>query len=236
MSELDIKKRQNGNVTKVARLFERYGMEEGARRLNKTLERRIIKRTAQLEAANKELEKEITARKRMEGMLRSLALTDDLTGLYNRRGFLTLAKQQLKLAHRMESGLSLVYLDLDGLKLVNDTFGHDEGSAALRKTAEILRETFRDSDIIARFGGDEFTVLVVQTSDHSPEIIASRLQEKMADYNAHRTQRYELSLSVGIAYLDPRSPVPIEELIARADEKMYEHKRRQQTRRQRASA
>jgi diguanylate cyclase (GGDEF)-like protein len=225
MFETNLIKRRNGNVTEVARLFERYGIEEGVQRLNKTLERRVNERTAQLEAVNKELVKEITERTRMEGELRNLALTDDLTGLYNRRGFLTLAAQQLKLAHRMESGLSLIYADLDSLKWINDTFGHDEGSAALCKTAEILRETFRDSDIIARLGGDEFTVLVIETSSPNPEIITTRLQEKLADYNAQRTHSYELSLSVGIAYLDPKSPVPIEELMATADERMYENKR-----------
>jgi diguanylate cyclase (GGDEF)-like protein len=128
----------------------------------------------------------------------------------------------------MEIGLSLVYADLDGLKSINDTFGHDEGSAALCQTANILRETFRDSDIIARLGGDEFTVLVMETFNHSHEIIAGRLQEKLAAYNAQKPHAYALSLSVGIASLDPKSPVPIEELIARADEKMYEHKRSRQ--------
>jgi diguanylate cyclase (GGDEF)-like protein len=228
MSEPNILKNRNGNVAEVARFLRRYGIEEGARRLNKTLERRVLERTAQLEALNKELEKEIAARKRVEQELRNLALTDDLTGLYNRRGFLTLAEQQLKLAHRGEGGLSLVYADLNGLKWINDNFGHDEGSAVLRHTAEILRETFRDSDIIARLGGDEFTVLVIETTNHSPEIIASRVQEKLADYNAKRTHSYELSLSVGVVSLDSMSPVPIEELIARADERMYVNKRNQQ--------
>jgi len=228
MSEFNINRRRNGNVSEAAGLFERYGFEEEVRRLKQTLERRVIERTAQLEAANQELEKEIAERKWVEAELRNLALIDDLTGLYNRRGFLTLAEQQWKLAHRMASGLALVYADLDGLKWINDTFGHDQGSAALRQTAEILKETFRDSDIIARLGGDEFTVLVMEISIHSPEIIASRLQAKLTDYNAQRTHPYELSLSVGVASLDPQSPIPIEELIAKADEKMYEHKRSRQ--------
>lgn len=227
-SQKGIKSRRNGDVAQVARLLERYGIERGLQRLNKTLERRIIERTAQLEAANKQLEQEIVERKRMEGRLRSLALTDDLTGLYNRRGFLTLAEQQLKLARRMEIGLSLVYADLDGLKRINDTFGHDEGAAALRQTAAILGDTFRDSDIIARLGGDEFAVLVINTSDRSPRTIASRLQQKLADYNAQRTHSYALALSVGIACVRPKWPVSIEQLIARADERMYEHKRSRQ--------
>lgn len=225
MSAKAIKTRRNGDVEHVARLLERNGIEGGVQRLNKTLERRIIERTAQLEAANEQLEKEIIERKRMEGTLRNLALKDDLTGLYNRRGFLALAEQQLKLALRMEIGLSLVYADLDGLKRINDTFGHDEGDAVLRKTAEILSDTFRDSDIIARLGGDEFTALVMNTSDAGPKTIAIRLQQKLADYNAQRAHSYELSLSVGIAYLDPRRALSIEQLIAIADERMYERKR-----------
>jgi diguanylate cyclase (GGDEF)-like protein len=209
-------------------LFHRIWIEGELERLNKTLERRVTERTAQLEAVNQELVKEITKRTRIERELRNLTLIDELTGLYNRRGFLTLAAQQVKLAHRMGVGLSLVYADLDGLKWINDTFGHAEGSRVLCQTAGILRETFRDSDIMARLGGDEFTILVMATSDHTPEIIAIRLQEKLADYNALKSHPYELSLSVGIASLDPKSPIPIEELIAKADEKMYENKRSQQ--------
>lgn len=225
MLEKGIKSRRNGDVMHVARLLERHGIAGGVQRLSKTLERRIIERTAQLAAANERLEIEIVERRRIEDALRDLALRDELTGLYNRRGFLALAGQQLKLALRIGLGLSLVYADLDGLKRINDTFGHDEGDAVLRKTAEILRDTFRDSDIIARLGGDEFTALVINSSDDGPRSIALRLQQKLADYNAQRTHTYELSLSVGIASLDLKRATSIEQLIAKADERMYERKR-----------
>lgn len=225
MLEKGIKSRRNGDVMHVARLLERHGIAGGVQRLSKTLERRIIERTAQLAAANERLEIEIVERRRIEDALRDLALRDELTGLYNRRGFLALAGQQLKLALRIGLGLSLVYADLDGLKRINDTFGHDEGDAVLRKTAEILRDTFRDSDIIARLGGDEFTALVINSSDDGPRSIALRLQQKLADYNAQRTHTYELSLSVGIASLDLKRAASIEQLIAKADERMYERKR-----------
>jgi len=165
-------------------------------------------------------------RHRMQAALRSLSLIDDLTGLYNRRGFLTLAEQHLKLAHRTKRGLLLVFADLDGLKQINDTFGHQEGDLALIKTAEILKETFRASDIIARLGGDEFTVLAIDASDDSAEIIITRLQEKLKDYDAQKNHHYELSLSVGIARFDPKDTFSLEELMAKADGALYEHKRK----------
>lgn len=158
--------------------------------------------------------------------LRSLALTDELTGLYNRRGFLALAEQQLKCAGRNERGLMLFFLDLDRLKQINDSFGHLEGDLALIHTAEILRETFRDSDIIARFGGDEFTVLAIEASDHSETSITTRLQENLRNHN-ERDLRYSLSLSMGVAQFNPKHSTSIGELMAEADQAMYEQKRRQ---------
>jgi diguanylate cyclase (GGDEF)-like protein len=217
MNQHDLRKHRNGHLTQMTRLLRQYGIEEGVRR--------IVERGAELEAANKQLEKDLAAHKRIAERLRQMALTDELTGLYNRRGFLTLAEQQFKMAHRMRIGVSLVYIDVDELKRINDTFGHDEGSAALRATGDILRRTFRDSDIIARIGGDEFIVLVMQNSSGGSESIADRLQQEVADHNAQRNHPYTLSLSTGIAYLDPKEHVSIERIMAKADEEMYKQKR-----------
>ena len=120
---------------------------------------------------------DITERKWAEEKLRELSLIDDLTGLYNRRGFLTLASQQLKIAHRLKQGLALFYLDLDRMKWINDTLGHREGDRALIDTASILRNTFRASDIVARIGGDEFIGLSIETSEMNGKMIMDRLLE-----------------------------------------------------------
>ncbi|HEX8708932.1 MAG TPA: CHASE3 domain-containing protein [Pyrinomonadaceae bacterium] len=169
--------------------------------------------------------RDVTERKRALEELHSLSLKDDLTGLYNRRGFLTLAEQLLKQAQRNKQHALLVFADLDGLKQINDRFGHQEGSNVIIKTAEVLKQTFRESDIIARLGGDEFTVLAVIPSGESSVLqIRSRLQEKIRAYNARRAHPYELSVSVGIELLEPDSKLSIDEMIRIADAAMYEHK------------
>ncbi len=168
--------------------------------------------------------RDITERKRAIEELESLSLKDDLTGLYNRRGFLTLAEQELKHATRTSDRFVLVFADLDGLKQINDQFGHHEGSHAIVKAADILKQTFRTSDIIARLGGDEFTVLALAASGDNAETIKARLQEKIRRLNLRRELPYELSVSIGIVLLDPHSKLSIEELISKADAAMYEHK------------
>lgn len=159
--------------------------------------------------------------------LQNLSLTDDLTGLYNRRGFLLHAEQQLKLfrSRRFEDGLWLMMADLDKLKPINDTYGHEEGSAAISKAAELLRQSFRDSDIIARLGGDEFAVLIINAVENSDRIIAERLQSNFDEYNAHSGKPYQLSISFGIVPIKSDAPASIEETMKNADEAMYEQKR-----------
>lgn len=164
-------------------------------------------------------------RQRMKMELRAMSLTDDLTGIYNRRGFMTLAQQQLKMANRMRVGLLLLFADLDGMKSINDTFGHLEGDRALADTAEVLKETFRESDVIARMGGDEFAVIALEESEFSDEVIISRLQENLAACNAGKNRPYALSLSIGITHYRPEDPCNIDELLEKADKLMYEQKR-----------
>jgi two-component system, cell cycle response regulator len=162
--------------------------------------------------------------------LRSLALADDLTGLYNRRAFLTLASQQLKLSRRNAQGLLLFFVDVDNLKHINDTFGHHEGDLAILRVADTLEDCFRDSDIIARIGGDEFVVLALDTSGESQEAILRRLKMALEASNA-RESRYELSLSVGVAKFDPKHPVSLGDLVSIADRMMYSEKRDRRNRR-----
>lgn len=158
-------------------------------------------------------------------LLRSLSLYDDLTGLYNRRGFITLAEQHLKLARRKGEHCILIYADLDGLKQINDAHGHHEGSAAIRYAAEILRDTFRQADIAARLGGDEFTVMLTDAPPMDTARLRARLQSNIDKFNRTGAQTFRLSLSVGIASFDPSSQVTLEELMNEADRLMYEQKR-----------
>jgi two-component system, cell cycle response regulator len=156
--------------------------------------------------------------------LRSLALTDDLTGLHNRRGFLASVTQQLKLARRNAQTLLLFFFDVDNFKQINDCYGHQVGDLALVRVADALERTFRDSDVLARFGGDEFAVLALEASQNHQEGILGRLKESLKKLNREEF-RYQLSLSMGVARFDPKHPVPIGELMTQADQAMYEQKR-----------
>jgi diguanylate cyclase (GGDEF)-like protein/PAS domain S-box-containing protein len=170
-------------------------------------------------------------RKRMEQEIRTLSLTDELTGLYNRRGFTLLAEQELKLACRFKRGVLLFFGDVDDLKTINDTYGHAQGDLALQEMAAILRETFREVDIVARIGGDEFVVLVVDASIESADMLTKRLRENLEEHNCSGGRPWHLSLSLGTARYDTESPSSLAELISQADARMYTQK---QTRHARA--
>jgi diguanylate cyclase (GGDEF)-like protein len=161
----------------------------------------------------------------LERELRSLALTDDLTCLYNRRAFLALAGQQLRVSRRSTQGLLLFFADVDNLKEINDTYGHQEGDHAIIRTADALEQTFRNSDVIARLGGDEFAVLALEASCENRDVILRRLEKSIEGSNGDES-RYELSLSVGMSRFDPKNPVSLGKLIASADEAMYEEKKK----------
>jgi diguanylate cyclase (GGDEF)-like protein len=170
------------------------------------------------------ISKQITEQKNMEKQLRKLSLTDELTGLYNRRGFMTLAQQQMKIAKRLKRELLLISADLDDLKVINDTMGHHEGDQALRDTGAILSDTFRSSDIIARIGGDEFVALQMQNPEEPVSISSERLQNAVAAHNEKSHKQYTLSLSLGTVLFDPGQNQALEELLGEADAKMYEQK------------
>ncbi len=173
-----------------------------------------------------EVARDITERKKIENKLQAVAITDDLTGLFNRRGFFTSAEQQCKLADRTKRGLFLLYLDLDSLKAINDRHGHKVGDQALVDTANILKKSFRKSDIIARIGGDEFAVLLTEPSKPDIEnIIINHVKDNLKIFNEQASKNYKLSLSMGITYYDPEHPCSLDNLISRADALMYDYKK-----------
>jgi diguanylate cyclase (GGDEF)-like protein len=158
--------------------------------------------------------------------LHILSITDELTGLYNRRGFFKLAEDCLSSAKRMGKKLMLLYADLDNMKQINDVYGHEEGDRMLQEVSSILKATYRTSDIIARIGGDEFVVFPVGSSEDHVDMIINRLNEKIDQYNKKNKSSYKLEMSVGIATYDPHAVKSINELLNLADSKMYEDKNR----------
>jgi len=175
------------------------------------------------------ISKDINMLKQSEEKLYSLSITDELTGLYNRRGFLALCEQQLKLANRDKRGRFLVSVDIDYLKIINDSLGHKAGDLALIETAVILKESFRDSDIIGRIGGDEFEIMVIESSETGIETLISRLKANLDTHNSKTKRTYELSLSIGTAFYNPEHPCTIDELLSKADKLMYEEKKKKKS-------
>ena len=156
--------------------------------------------------------------------LQSLSLVDDLTGLYNRKGFMLFAQQQLSLSVRAKRGMILFFIKLNGLKEIKDKSGHQSGDLALIETASILKEVFRDSDIVGRHAEDEFTAIAIESFDANNEIIITRLQDDLYSSNKQANRLYELSLSIGTAYYDTEELCSIEKLINRAEVSMNEQR------------
>jgi len=173
------------------------------------------------------LMRDVTDRKQAEDALRALSLVDELTGLYNRRGFLTVAGQALDRARGRGAPVLVFYMDVDRFKSVNDCFGHAEGDAALATLADVLRKTFRESDVVARLGGDEFVAFAVhgagQTSAGIAAAVVNRLQLQLDAVNATGGHPWRLDVSVGVAW-DPTDVAPLDALLAEADAMLYEEK------------
>ncbi len=154
-----------------------------------------------------------------------LATLDELTMISNRRGFETLSKHALSLCKRMESPATLLFIDLDKFKPINDTYGHAEGDHALQVFSNILRDVFRDSDVIGRMGGDEFAVLLTRSSAADCETIVQHLKQTVADYNAKATRGYNLEFSHGFVEYDAQKHASLDDLLAEADRLMYQQKK-----------
>jgi diguanylate cyclase (GGDEF)-like protein len=175
-------------------------------------ENELIKTLAELDHTNKELQ--------------SLSLRDELTGLYNRRAFLALGEQHLRLTRRTKKSFLLCFADLDKLKHINDTYGHREGDIAIIKTAEILKMTFRQADIIARFGGDEFTIIAIDATSEDMRVLKNNLQNNVDKYNQGVKKPYQIHISMGVALYEKSEDPTLERLISLADNDLYDQKRK----------
>jgi diguanylate cyclase (GGDEF)-like protein len=166
-----------------------------------------------------------TSLRRLSSELEQMALTDELTGLRNRRGFLLLAEQGWRMARRTHAKCLLVFFDLDGLKHVNDTQGHPAGDSLIIDAAKVLTSVFRESDIIGRVGGDEFAVLSLLEKSDSAAAVGKRLQKQLDEFNQQAGRVFHLSISFGIEELSGAADVSLEDLLSRADRAMYGQKR-----------
>jgi diguanylate cyclase (GGDEF)-like protein/PAS domain S-box-containing protein len=185
----------------------------------------ILLDVTQRKITEKKLEHALQDLRESNEKLESQSLSDDLTGLNNRRGFFALGQQQMKIAKRLRKDIFLLYIDVDELKKTNDTHGHRAGDQLLESVATILRETLRESDIIARIGGDEFAVLAMRSQRGGEKVLLRRLEDKIGSHNSMSPKRLRLSLSMGIVRFDPRRFSSLEEFLAHADFLMYQQKR-----------
>ncbi len=158
-------------------------------------------------------------------VLQRLSHRDDLTGLHNRRGFMIQAEHITRAARRQRTPFLLLFMDLDQLKVINDTFGHAEGNRALVEAADVLRRCFRQSDLLARFGGDEFAALALSSGDSDDELMRARLEGALDAVNMKPDRDYPLSFSAGVLNCAPTEDAHLEELLERADQLMYREKR-----------
>jgi len=180
----------------------------------------LVKGRADTELLDRSIRYAIERHRALE-QVRQLSIVDELTGLNNRRGFLVLFEHHRELAARKQVPLTLIFIDLDGMKRINDSYGHQEGDRALIETGRLLTATFRKSDVIARLGGDEFCVLLTEGSEQGGEVAINRLVANAESAVASAGRPYRLSLSLGIGRYDPKDPVPVDILIQRADHAMY---------------
>ncbi len=205
---------------------------EVARYFNKLGKRTMLLNARQIDSDHADEEghilltiEDISARKKEQLELEALSFVDELTKLHNRRGFLALMVDRLKLARRIMADSCFFFADVDGLKNINDAHGHAEGDSALVGIAAILKETFRESDIIARFSGDEFVILMSPAMEGCEGLVAERLKKSLARFNLPTTILYQLSLSMGSFHFSSNDESTIAEMMARADEKLYELKK-----------
>lgn len=199
---------------------KRHEAEAKLKKHQDHLEKLVDERTEKLSL-------EIKEREKIEEKLKQISITDELTGLYNRRGFIELAEKQLQVANRHSNTLFLLFIDLDDMKGVNDLLGHEAGDNMLIETADLLTRIFRESDIISRLGGDEFSALVIGSEkEEKKQTAMERLQSGVDLLNTQVGRSYQLSMSIGATRFDPEIHHTLDDLLSDADARMYEEKKK----------
>lgn len=175
--------------------------------------------------SEKKLRKVLLKLEEANAKLGEMSVTDELTGLYNRRGFMSLAGQNFDLGIRMKKSGIVFFFDLDGLKKINDTYGHDEGDFAIKEAGNALKNNFRKTDIISRLGGDEFTVLAIDCQPDFFELFNQRFQSYLDNLNAKINKPYFIAMSMGAVSFTDSTQKNLEQLMAEADQMLYEQKK-----------
>lgn len=204
-------------------LGELAGAAFGNVELRFLLEARVSTCAEQIVEAAREHAQELQRRDRLEEEIRRISDTDVLTGMLNRRGFYKHAEHSYKLARRKDLPGILLFADIDGLKAVNDEFGHEMGDRLIQDCAWILRNSFRDTDVVARFGGDEFAAFSLDAAE--PEIILARIEANVESVRRHTSRPYVVSFSTGVVSCDPASGMDLSDYLGLADQAMYGQKR-----------
>ncbi|OHD55199.1 MAG: hypothetical protein A2014_06975 [Spirochaetes bacterium GWF1_49_6] len=179
--------------------------------------------------------RDTTTMDKVEEALSEFVLRDELTGLYNRRGFDILAEHKLAQARQSDIPTMVFYTDLDNMKWINDTLGHNQGDNALRDLALILIKTFRNMDVVARMGGDEFAVFMIPSAKFTPDVVKKRFNENLEYHNRSANREYNLAASCGVSMNDEKNSRDISLLIQQADELMLSDKRAKKTHKERKS-
>lgn len=208
----------------LATVLELVAAALGKIQARRSLEYQVWTQHAQIADTARAHAHELARRDEAEREMRMLSLTDVLTGLNNRRGFLVQGEHLLRVARRTQARSAVVFADVDGLKKVNDKFGHAVGDRLIRDAAAVFRDAFRDADVIARLGGDEFVALTLD--DARPQQILARLREKLEAFNLMQERPYRISLSAGIVPCALEGGESLLDHVLRADRQMYEQKRR----------
>lgn len=172
---------------------------------------------------------DITERKNADELLQYISAKDQVTGLYNLHTFLSMTELQKKTASREKQEILILYSGIDGMHKINEEHGKETGDRILNDIADILRKTFREADVLARTGGDEFAVSTLVSSRDTENMIITRLKSNLEEYNANKTGLLRLSLSFGTSFCDPSNPVSINEMMSIADAKMHENKESKRT-------
>lgn len=221
-----LSKRQSQAMTKAEELSaENAQMLDEITNLNRNLEDRISQRTAQLNEIIEVLNNEILERTETEQKLKLYATTDIMTGLANRVTCIDTLKTQLAMAQINNSHLTVCFIDIDNLKVINDEFGHPVGDDLIINISDILKSRIRQTDTIGRIGGDEFLIVFPQCTQQEAELLWQRVEEAIQEFNQTTNKPYRISLSHGFAEYRPGDDITAQTLIEKADSKMYQVKR-----------